>query len=439
MRGAGPRRTAIGVLALGAVCIVAVVLAGCSRFAAEDAVPSAGPSTPAEVTLRSLRLAGYEQASVAVLESRFARGRDEPHLLLAMPTVMTSADLEVAWQTGVATLAVAYPRASRYVVRLAIDRTHLFELDIAGDDARSAVAADDAAAIRRHARPRYLFSAEEFAPAASVVSIDARLPRSYLDAKNQASGLLAGKPSDVSREASAACALMRASADGVPAVDPGAGAARAWAKRAIDGLAAQEIDGADELIARLVETAESPPPADVLALRALSFSVTALGRTEPYGSVLSPAAVIARAVDSSRVLDAADVLAVRAAAGDEAAPESVRKVTAFERTPSLDASATPAQWSGLVPQRVLAAAATPDTDPPALSWVSPDGMRSAAPSVWLAYRRTDGRVFWLSGPGGEVAIAGVASVGWAYPRRAAEIVDAADVGSVFVHIKLGPS
>ncbi len=439
MRGAGPRRTAIGVLALGAVCLVAVVLVGCSRFAAGDAVPSAGPSTPAEVTLRSLRLAGYEQASVAVLESRFAPGGDEPHLLVVIPTVMTSADLEIAWQTGVATLAVAYPRASRYVVRVAIDGIHLFELDIAGGDARSAVAADDAAAIRLQSRQKYLFSAEEFAPASSVVSIDSQLPRSYLDAKNHASGVLAEKAAHVSWEASATCALMRASAEGVPAVDPGAGAARAWAKRAIDGLAVQESSGADELIARLVETAESPPPADVLALRALSFSVTALGRTEPYGSVLSPAAVIAKTVGSFRVRDAAGVLAVRAAAGDETAPESARKVIAFERAPSLDASATPAQWSGLLPQRVLAAAATPDTDPPALSWVSPDGMRSAAPSVWLAYRRADGRVFWLSGPGGEVAIAGVASVGWAYPRRAAEIVDAADVGSVLVDIKLGPS
>lgn len=433
------RAAAIGGLAFAVACTLAIMLAGCSRYVAGDVVPSSGPSGPAEATLRSLRLAGYEQASVAALERRFSPGGVEPQLRVVLPAVITSADLEVAWQTAIATLSVTYPRAQRYVVRIATDRTDLLEIRLAGDDARSAVAADDPSAIRILGSPVYLFSAEELAPASSVVAIDSQLALSYLDTKNRASGVLQADAAAASQEASAACAAMRASAEGVAAVDPGAGAARAWAKRAIDGLASQDVDGATELIARLVETQESPPPADVLALRALSFTVTAVGRGEPYGSVLAPAADIARAVDASRVSATSDVLAVRVAARDRTVPETARSVLAFEREPSLDASATPTPHGALLPQRVLAAAATRGTDPPALSWASPDGMRSAAPTVWLAYRRPDGHLFWLAGADGDVAISGAATSGWAYPKAAAEIVRSNDVGDVLVRIRLDPS
>lgn len=115
--------------------------------------PKAGyldPSTPEEAVLRTLRLAGYERAVVGEEGGTAV-------LRLETPAVTSPADVELAWQTGAATLAGGYPSAATYVVQVfSPEAQPLVEVTVPGSDARSAVSADDAAALREAADFRYL-------------------------------------------------------------------------------------------------------------------------------------------------------------------------------------------------------------------------------------------------------------------------------------------
>ncbi|MDH4140210.1 MAG: hypothetical protein OEV43_06515 [Coriobacteriia bacterium] len=98
------------------------------------------PSEPPEQVLRSMRLAGFERA-VAGEGAGFAIVRVE------VPSVGSPADVEIAWQTGAASLAEAYPDAGRYVVQVFDPSQALVEVRWDGDSARDAVTADDAGAL----------------------------------------------------------------------------------------------------------------------------------------------------------------------------------------------------------------------------------------------------------------------------------------------------
>ena len=107
-------------------------------------------SSPAEQTLRTLRLAGIDRAVVGETKG-IATARVE------IPAVTSAADVEIAWQTAVAALSQSYPRARVYDVQLfGPDATALVQLTFPGSEARSDVTANDPAALRRIATIRYL-------------------------------------------------------------------------------------------------------------------------------------------------------------------------------------------------------------------------------------------------------------------------------------------
>jgi len=106
-------------------------------------------SSPEEAVLRSVRLAGFQRA-VAGDSGGTAIVR------LEIPEVSSAADAEIAWQAGVASLVEAYPGAGTYVVQLFEGPAALLEARWDGGQARGAVAADDAAALKARAEFVYL-------------------------------------------------------------------------------------------------------------------------------------------------------------------------------------------------------------------------------------------------------------------------------------------
>ena len=112
------------------------------------------PSQPAEQVLRSMRLAGFERAVAG-------EGGGLAVVRIEVPTVGSPADIEIAWQTGAASLAEAYPGARRYVVQVFDPSQALLEVRWEGETARDAVASDDAGA---------LFSSAEFVHLTGEVS-----------------------------------------------------------------------------------------------------------------------------------------------------------------------------------------------------------------------------------------------------------------------------
>jgi len=168
----------------------------------------------------------------------------------------------------------------------------------------------------------------------------------------------------------------------------------------------------------------------------------------PLADAILVAAQIPRAPADAKVVtrfihgDAHDVDAV--AAISEARPSTLSTVPAAADPataagPAVDtAKVSEADLS--VPHDVLsivARDAASDGGAPAVSWEATDGVRQrVAPATWLAYLRRDGRVFWLAGEDGPVALTNARLDGWAWSARRAHLVDARDVGSVLSTIEL---
>ncbi len=109
-----------------------------------------GPSGSAETALRTLRLAGFDQAVVGESGGAVV-------VRVAMPEVRAPAQVELSWQTALAAGALAYPYARSVTAQLfAPDDTPLLEVSADAVIVRSAAARDDAASLRRYARLRYL-------------------------------------------------------------------------------------------------------------------------------------------------------------------------------------------------------------------------------------------------------------------------------------------
>lgn len=106
-----------------------------------------GPSGAQEQVLRTLRLAGVERAVV---------GEDAGVAVVRVeaPSAGSSADIAMAWQSGIASLRDAYPGVRRYVVQVyGPGAQPLVELAWDGEAARGT---DDPDVLRDKAAVRYL-------------------------------------------------------------------------------------------------------------------------------------------------------------------------------------------------------------------------------------------------------------------------------------------
>lgn len=153
-----PRRLTAGALVLVLLALAGYVLyaRGGGPVPAQLAFLSPAESTllaassPAEATLRALRLAGIERAVVG-------ESGDAAVARIEVPSVSSAADIEIAWQTAAAALSQNYPHAEQYVVQLfGPDAQPLLEVTIPGRATRSSVSENDSAALLRSATFRYL-------------------------------------------------------------------------------------------------------------------------------------------------------------------------------------------------------------------------------------------------------------------------------------------
>lgn len=356
-----------------------------------------GASSPDEQALRALRLAGIERGVVGEHGSvAFAR--------VEVPAITSAADIEVAWQTAAAALSQSHPGTQTYAVQLfGPGATPLLQVSLPGRATRTAVAANDAAALRGTATVRYLSKgasssiAEPSALPASVpatatpslldyilVGITGRRPSArvqvaaeqaqaaralrdaapsgavavpadalatdldvagtYLDAKNRVTGLLgeAGPTGDYAVAARAAALAAREAVPGRRAPGADVDAGTAYGRRLRELLAAQTADVAGARA--LSDFAGSITPGGdgptVIRLRTWLAVVEAMTAETPFGSVLEPAAASARAVGAAGVeQDGALADAVRVAAGSPETPATSEAVSSFARERSADVSA----------------------------------------------------------------------------------------------------
>ncbi|MDO8915626.1 MAG: hypothetical protein Q7W16_06040 [Coriobacteriia bacterium] len=110
------------------------------------------PSPPAEVVLRTLRLAGYQRAAVGEKDGTVV-------VRVESPSLGSSADVALTWQTGMAAASAAYPKAAVLVVQVFVPAQPLLEVSAPAAAVTAAVRADDAALLRRACTFRYLSEA----------------------------------------------------------------------------------------------------------------------------------------------------------------------------------------------------------------------------------------------------------------------------------------
>lgn len=452
-RGGGPLPSALGALEIGRQ----------DPLARSDAD---------EVVLRTARLAGFSHAAVGSSAGSVL-------LRLDIPVVSTGADFEIAWQTGFAALARAYPRADEYVVQCFEGATGVLEVACDGPAARDALDADDPRALRAAsafallgeadgsdegssagegvvdpddagmwdfiragmtgtpirasvevpsvlgdagralvaARPR---GAREMPGAA--LAIDDGVAGAYLDTKNAAAGL-GGEPH---AGLVAECAAMRDAVGGIPAPEPGQAAA-GYARRilaALEGRASGEDEVRAEIEA-LGAIGEELPASRVLALRTLACAAEALGADEPYGSVLALTATRAGDVADAALVVEGGREAVLADARDERANEAARDSAGFERIAADDIAAD-SLVAGAADSSVKALFSDPGRP---VVWRDADGVPvTLVPQALSAVRRDDGTRFWIGADAPAYAIRDASIRGWAFVTPLVAVVEATDVG-----------
>lgn len=276
-------------------------------------------------------------------------------------------------------------------------------------------------------------------------AIDLDVAGAFLDAKNRAAGLLDEQYHPTGPWVQDAIA----GADAIMAAEPRHDAATAdegialadRIKRLIAQHAKDGVPGAAALLTDLDDVVAGADDATLARLRAWAAAVGAIAVPPSGGSALLIATQqAASAVADEPVAQSGPLAgAARAAADSPTAPRSSRVVTAFERISRFDTSATAGSVS--VPSRVRGALAS-STPPggvdgtPIVTWEG--GARSVAPARWLAYRRNDGRVYWLAGDNGPVALTDAGIEGWAWRTSSAALVDALAVGRVLETYRLPP-
>ncbi|PKQ29136.1 MAG: hypothetical protein CVT60_06940, partial [Actinobacteria bacterium HGW-Actinobacteria-10] len=306
-------------------------------------------SGPAEAVLRTMRLAGIRQASVGS-ESGSAL------LRLGLHDIDSAADVEIAWQAGLAALSVGYPSASDYIVQVFMQDRGLVQVAWDGETARDAIENDDATVLDavgsftflsiespgadedvrdsgangtvnepgvldymvrglrgtpdrqigsmpteslalarelRDARPPLAIPLPD-----NAVSMDVEYSGMYLDAKNHAAELASGQAMlfDGAVELGVSAGFMRGRAPGIPALPSGVDAGQFWAGRGIETLRSHaDVPGASRLANELEDMAPGLEGAAVAKLRAVTMGTIAVARA-PFGTVYRGTAASASAV-----------------------------------------------------------------------------------------------------------------------------------------------
>lgn len=268
---------------------------------------------------------------------------------------------------------------------------------------------------------------------ATAVAIDVDVSGAFLDAKNRAAGLLGeggpvGRAGDALRQAWVQSRPALRSPDSrMPLVRSAPWTPEAL-MRTLHGQVA--IPGASQL-ASDVAAAQQTAAADPTLVDLLGRLIDAVGSPGGAGPALGATVDEERAVASAAIPRTGPLAdAVRAAADDLDAPASALAVSAFARDGSRDTSGS-ATAGAQLPTHVLArAGGRTEGGPATLSYVTATGRTEIAPPAWLAYRRADGVIFWLAGPGGGVALTDGSLTGAGFQLPRAYLVDAARVGRI---------
>jgi len=158
-----PRRRKVALIAAAAVVVAALLAAGGFALYVRGGGPAPDwaaflrpgvgdvlkPSTPAEVVLRTLRLAGFQRAAVGDADGTVV-------VRIETPELRAPADAALTWQTGMAAASAAYPAAKTIVVQVFSPSQSLLEVSAPAAAVAAAVQTDDAAGLRRACTFRYL-------------------------------------------------------------------------------------------------------------------------------------------------------------------------------------------------------------------------------------------------------------------------------------------
>jgi hypothetical protein len=410
----------LALLAIAAL-VAALLVFGCTApepVPGDETFDPLAASGPSESVARVAALAGYEGAIVG-------NSRAGAVARLTLPSIESAADVELAWQTGLAALAAAYPQAGDYIVQVVTDR-ELLEVRIDGRAGREAVENNDADAVRAEAEFTYLggqTSASDL-PGDSYDSDSGEIMR-YLDAKNRATGLLGdeGPEGPESAEITAVVAAARAAVPGVSAPEPGQDAGSLWAARSASQLASSVNEGAADLAERLGVALTGMESDEVQEVKEWFHVVSAVESDGSYGTVLGPVSSTAENVLSGEVPDGPEADAVLVAIDDSTAPRSAKAVEVFERVESDDTSGT--GEGELLPDVVIA---SNGGESAVIAYLDGPGFETVDTDAWLAYERADGTRYWLAGADGAVALTDGSVRGWAFSREQAALVSATNVG-----------
>ncbi|MDZ4180605.1 MAG: hypothetical protein U1E29_15475, partial [Coriobacteriia bacterium] len=317
-----------------------------------------------------------------------------------------------------------------YVVQLFSGQDPLVELTWDAKEAGAAISADDSAALR---------DAADVALNSGAVEIPEQLPGGYIDEKNRVTGF-----SDDGERFVTVAEVLRdrvdaalAAADGVSAPPPAMDAGQFWASIALGVLDKLErlgdrVDGIDDLTEALKVTPAGLGPDRVAVIRARAVALLALVSSASE-SVLAPSYELAGAVTGTGPTSDVSRAILLEAAGQAPADSLASDTKDFSRAPkddiveASDAPADPDAGPDPVVARFLFA-----SEGLRLIYLA-DGERDIVePDAWLAYRRGDGRLYWLPEGGSDPAIALTDGSlrGWLWSRERMAVVDAQHVGSV---------
>lgn len=408
MRPAG--RALAGVALCGVVLVTGLLVAGCDKGQHMD-------SSSNETALRATRLVGYPAAQVGVDRARAS-------LSLVLPSVSSAADIELAWQTGMAILTEAYPASPLYRVVIRTPERALLSAEAVGSAVLESVAKDDPMSLKK--ATTFIVLANVTVPAKLLPeeSVTTTGQANELDSANRAAGVeTTGGPAVTQAEAlTAAWKDAYAKTPGVPAPQGGAQeAARFAAGRVKTALKLHSVDG-DRALEKVL--AKFVVASDVEALRQWAATVEAVASKVPLASVLELTAGATQEVAESKPVGAL--------------PQGA--ITALERVPSLDVTAMRSVQETGFGEEALVKYGVSRGDRRGFAYRvkgSSGGETVAAPDVWLAYRWSDGAIYWLAGQGGAVALTDTSLRGWGYQIPSASLVEAADISRVVATFSAG--